>query len=130
LKGPVFLDLGEVMEIHRDQIERYGGRPGIRDMDLLQSAVSMPAMGFGEDYLHTDIYEMTGAYLFHLIRNHPFVDGNKRTGAVAAEVFLLLNGKELDADEENLEAMVRDVAEGTMGKAGAAEFFKKYVSGR
>jgi death-on-curing protein len=66
LKGPVFLGLGEVMEIHRDQIERYGGRPGIRDMGLLQSAVSMPA-----------------AYLFHIIQNHPFVDGNKRTGAVA-----------------------------------------------
>jgi len=84
LKGPVFLGLGEVMEIHRDQIERYGGRPGIRDMGLLQSAVSMPAVGFGDYYLHSDIYEMAGAYLFHIIRNHPFVDGNKRTGAIAA----------------------------------------------
>jgi len=127
LKGPVFLGPGEVMEIHRDQIERYGGRPGIRDIGLLQSAVSMPAVGFGDDYLHSDIYEMAGAYLFHIIRNHPFVDGNKRTGAVTAVVFLLLNGKELDADEENLEAMVRDVADGTIGKAEARDFFRKYV---
>jgi len=123
----VFLDLGEVMEIHRDQIERYGGRPGIRDMGLLQSAVSMPAVGFGDDYLHSDIYEMAGAYLFHIIRNHPFVDGNKRTGAVAAVVFLLLNKKDLHATEENFEAMVRDLAEGTEDKAGATDFFKKYV---
>jgi len=68
---------------------------------------------------------MAAAYLFHIIRNHPFVDGNKRTGAVAAVVFLLLNHKELHATEESLEAMVRGLAEGTEDKAGATDFFKK-----
>lgn len=126
MKEPLFLGLDEVFEIHRDQIERYGGRPGIRDIELLQSALAMPAAGFGEGYLHTDIQEMAAAYLFHIVRNHPFVDGNKRTGAVAALVFLMMNGIELHASEESLEKMVRSVAEGETGKAGVAEFFRKH----
>jgi death-on-curing protein len=119
-----FLGLDEILEIHRDQIERYGGSAGIRDMGLLQSAVAMPAAGFGEDYLHNDIFEMAAAYLFHVTQNHPFVDGNKRTGAVAAVVFLDINGVELNADEDELEALVRSVATGEADKAAATEFFK------
>ncbi len=99
MKEPIFLGLEEIIEIHRDQIERYGGYLGIRDIELLQSAVAMPAAGFGEDYLHADIHEMAAAYLFHIVRNHPFVDGNKRTAAVVAVVFLTMNGIELYADE-------------------------------
>ena len=64
-------------------------------MELLQSAVAMPPAGSGEDFFHSDIYEMAGAYLFHIIRNHPFVDGNKRTGVVAAVVSRMMNGIEL-----------------------------------
>ncbi len=130
MKEPLFLGLDEVIEIHRDQIERYGGHPGIRDIELLKSAVAVPAAGLGEDYLHGDIYEMAAAYLFHIIRNHPFVDGNKRTGAVAAVVFLMMNGVGLHADEESFEAMVRSVAEGKMGKTGAAGFFRRHARGR
>ena len=125
MRKPLFLDLGEIIEIHRDQTEKYGGHSGIRDIGLLKSAAAMPAAGFGEDYLHTDIFEMAAAYLFHIIRNHPFVDGNKMVGTVAAMVFLMMNGKEVDADEDKLEAMVRSVAEGKMDKIGIAEFFRK-----
>jgi death-on-curing protein len=130
LKEPIFLGLYEVMEIHRDQIERYGGHPGIRDMELLQSAVAMASAGFGEDYSHADIYEMAAAYLFHIIRNHPFMDGNKRTGAVTAMVFLMMNGKEIDVGEDSFEAMVRSVAGGKADKTSAAEFFRKHAKGR
>lgn len=126
MKEPFFLGLDEVFEIHRDQIERYGGHSGIRDMELLQSAVAMPAAGFGEDYLHADIHEMAAAYLFHIVRNHPFVDGNKRTGAVAALVFLIMNGIELHASEDSLEKIVRSVANGKMDKAGVSAFFRKH----
>ena len=125
---PAFLALDEVVEIHRDQLERYGGRPGIRDIELLQSAVAMPAAGYYADYFHSDIYEMAAAYLFHIIRNHPFVDGNKRTGAVAAIVFLMMNGIELHAAEDCFEDMVRSVAEGKMDKAKAASFLKKHAN--
>jgi len=130
LKEPLFLGLDEVIEIHRDQIERYGGHPGIRDIELLKSAVAVPAAGFGEDYLHTDTYEMAAAYLFHIIRNHPFVDGNKRTGAVAAVVFLIMNDIELHAKEESFESMVRSIAEGKLDKTGAAKFFRRHARGR
>jgi len=126
LKKPLFLGLDEVVQIHRDQIERYGGHPGIRDMELLQSAVAMPSAGYEKDYLHADILEMAAAYLFHIVRNHPFVDGNKRTGAVAAFVFLMMNGIELHAGEARFEKMVRSVADGKMDKAGVTAFFRKH----
>ncbi|OGQ50787.1 MAG: death-on-curing protein [Deltaproteobacteria bacterium RIFCSPLOWO2_02_FULL_53_8] len=122
---PIFLLLTEVVEIHCDQIMRYGGSPGIRDVELLQSAVGMPTAGFSEDYLHSDIFEMAAAYLFHIIRNHPFIDGNKRTGAVTALVFLMMNGIEIVAKEDKFEAMVRSVAEGKMDKVSVAVFFRK-----
>jgi death-on-curing protein len=122
---PVFLTLGEVIEIHRDQIERYGGDPGIRDLGLLQSATAMPAAGFGGCYLHTDLFEMAAAYLFHITQNHPFIDGNKRTGAMASLVFLSLNELDLEADEEEFERIVLGVAQGKIDKASVAEFFRK-----
>jgi death-on-curing protein len=125
--APVFLNLAEVLEIHRDQIERYGGQPGIRDVRLLQSAIAMPAAGFGGRYLHEDLFEMAAAYLFHIVRNHPFVDGNKRTGAVAALVFLSLNDVEIDAEEEAFEQAVLAVAEGKWSKADVAPFLRDHV---
>ena len=117
MKEPVFLGLDEVIEIHHDQIDRYGGPSGIRDIELLKSAISMPPATFGGEYLHKNLYEMAAAYLFHVVRNHPFLDGNKRTGAVAAVVFLIMNGIELQADEDSFEKLVRSVAEGKTDKA-------------
>lgn len=91
---PLFLTLEEILEIHRDQIERYGGALGVRDNGLLESAVAASESGFGSHYLHRDVYEMAAAYLFHLVQNHPFIDGNKRAGAATALVFLVINGVE------------------------------------
>lgn len=125
VEDPVFLTLGEVIEIHRDQIERYGGDPGLRDLGLLQSALAMPAVGFGGRYLHTDLFEMAAAYLFHITQNHPFIDGNKRTGAVASLVFLSLNDVEIEANEGEFERIVVGVAEGKIDKASVVEFFRK-----
>jgi death-on-curing protein len=122
---PVFLSLAEVLEIHRDQIERYEGHAGLRDLGLLQSALAMPAAGFGGRYLHGDLIEMAAAYLFHIVQNHPFIDGNKRTGTVAAIVILSLNGIELEADETQLEQLVIDVAKGKAGKNIVADFLRK-----
>lgn len=122
---PVFLSLGEVIEIHHDQIERYGGHPGIRDIGLLQSALAMPAAGFGGRFLHMDLFEMAAAYLFHIIQNHPFIDGNKRTGAVASLVFLSLNGVEIEADEEEFEKIVLAVVKGSFIKLKLRSFFGK-----
>jgi death on curing protein len=125
VKEPLFLRLEEVIEIHNDQIKRYGGRSGIRDLELLKSALAMPEAGMGGEYLHADIYAMAAAYLFHIVRNHPFLDGNKRTGAVSAIIFLMLNGIELEADENNFEKMVVSVAEAKTGKAAIARYLRK-----
>jgi len=124
---PVFLTLNEVLEIHHDQIERYGGKAGIRDIELLQSAMGMPAAAFDGRFLHADLYEMAAAYLFHIVQNHPFIDGNKRTGAVAALIFLSLNKIEIAAKEKDFEEMVRAVAEGKSKKGTVAEFFRKHA---
>ncbi len=123
-EDPVFLTLGEVIEIHRDQIERYGGGPGIRDLGRLQAALAAPAAAFCGRYLHTGLFEMAAAYLFHITQNHPFIDGNKRTGAVASLVFLTLNDVDMEADQEEFAETVMGVAEGKIDKAEVAEFFR------
>ena len=121
---PTFLELGEILLIHADQIERYGGTAGIRDIGLLQSAAAMTRAGIADRYLHEDIFEMAAAYLYHIVRDHPFVDGNKRTGAVAAFVFIALNEVEVIVDERKLENLVRSVAEGARTKSDIAAFFR------
>jgi len=123
--APIFLTLDEVVEIHRDMIERYGGSAGIRDLDLLESAIAMPQAGMGDQYFHSTLFEMAAAYLFHIVQNHPFVDGNKRVGAMAAFVFLKLNGFTMNVKEAEFEKMVRQVAEGQSKKAQIATFFQK-----
>jgi death-on-curing protein len=126
--APTFLELAEVVEIHRDQIARYGGAEGIRDLGLLQSALAMPAAGARGEYFHDDLFAMAAAYLFHIVKNHPFVDGNKRVGAVAALVFLDLNGIELRAPEDDFEALVTSVADGRTAKTQIAQFLRDHAT--
>ncbi len=121
---PAFLTIDEVLAIHRDQISRYGGEEGVRDWGLLQSAIAMPAAAFGGQFLHGDLCEMAAACLYHLVQNHPFVDGNKRVGAVAAFVFLSLNDVRLTAEIDAYADVVLAVARGEMPKSAVAEFFR------
>lgn len=121
---PLLLTLDEVVVVHRDQIERYGGSFGVRDWGLLQSAVAMPAATFGGQFLHTDLCEMAAAYLFHLVQNHPFIDGNKRVGAAAADVFLGMNDIQFNGDEDDYAELVLSVARGKTRKSTAAEFIR------
>jgi death-on-curing protein len=121
---PVFLTLDEILKIHKDQITRYGGDPGIRDIDLLLSAIGTPAAGIRDRYLHRDLFEMAAAYLIHIVQDHPFVDGNNRTGVVAALIFLELNSIEIELEEAKLEKVVRSVAEGKREKSKLIEFLR------
>jgi len=123
---PKFLSLTEVLEIHQDQLARYGGDTGIRDIELLKSALGMPSATYGGEFLHTDVHLMTAAYLFHLVKNHPFVDGDKRVGAVAALVFLVLNGYDFGAPEDDFAEMVLAVARGEIDKAEVAVFIRRW----
>jgi len=123
--APLFLDLDRVLRTHLSLIERYGGETGVRDVGLLHSAIAMPQASFGGEFLHKDLLEMAAAYLFHLVQNHPFIDGNKRTGAAAAIIFLDMNGVEIEADEEGLVDLTLRVARGKAGKSEIAEFLRR-----
>ena len=85
---PEFLDLADVLLIHEEQLARYGGSAGLRDQGLLESAIAMPQATFGGAFVHEDLFAMAAAYAFHITENQPFVGGNKRTGVLAAVVFL------------------------------------------
>jgi len=124
---PRFLNTAEVLEIHEEMIDRYGGSAGVRDQGLLESALAVPQSGFGGQYLHTDIYQMAAAYLFHITQNHPLIDGNKRVGAMVAFVFLKMNRLTLTATEIQFERIVRAVAESKLGKEDIAKFFQTHT---
>lgn len=124
---PVFLSVDRIKRIHLDQVERYGGEPSIRDQGLLESAAAMPAASFGDQFLHAFPHEMAAAYLFHLVSNHAFVDGNKRVGLATALMFLKVNGKRLECEHQALEDLVLGVARGEKEKVDVAIFFRDHV---
>lgn len=97
---PRFLTEKEVLEIHNYQTQAFGGAADLRDNGLLRSAVAAPQASFGGNFLYADIFEMAAAYWISIVGNHPFVDGNKRTGAMCAAVFLELNNHEFIIDED------------------------------
>ena len=117
---PRFLSLDEVLGLHQRQIELYGGATGVRDLGLLQSAISLPAASFDGAWLHASLEEMAAAYLFHLAQNHPFVDGNKRTAAIAMIVFLVMNDLVPVFTADELVELTVGVASGSHSKAEVA----------
>lgn len=123
--NPKFLTLNQVIILHQLQIDQFGGSPGVREEGLLLSALAQPKSGFGNEYLHKDLYEMAAAYLFHLVKNHAFNDGNKRIAALTAAVFLQVNGVMVTADEDEFEKLVLDSAQSLTSKDQIAEFFRK-----
>lgn len=123
---PRFLDLADVLEVHATRIELYGGSLGLRDLGLLQSALAQPESGFGGELFHKDLFEMAAAYLFHISRNHAFIDGNKRTALACCLLFLSLNDVEIEADSEELEELAVSTAEGKTQKDEIAEFLRSH----
>ena len=125
--GIPFLSVDELLAIHQRGIEEHGGSPALRDRGLLESAAAMPSAQFGGQYLHGGLPVMAAAYLFHLCKNHPFVDGNKRVSVAAAEIFVLLNDYELNATNLQLEVLTLGVADSSVSKDEVTIFFKKHV---
>lgn len=123
--NPAFLDIEAVYEMQRDQVRRYGGSEGVRDVGLLESALAMPEASFGGYHLHEDLFAMAAAYLYHIVQNHPFVDANKRVGTVAAVTFLDINGVQVIADEGDFEDLVLNVAQSKADKTVIAEFLRQ-----
>jgi death-on-curing protein len=120
-----FLTLIEVLELHRRIIEQSGGAFGIRDVGLLESAIAQPRMTFGGEDLYPSLLEKAAALGFSIIMNHPFVDGNKRTGHAATETFLVLNGIEINASVDEQERLVLAIAAGELGREAFVEWLKR-----
>ncbi len=114
-----------VEAMHAEQLRLHGGAPGVRDEGMLESALARPLQK--EAYGEPDLCELAAAYLFGIAKNHPFVDGNKRTAFAAADLFLYFNGLSIEATPEEIIALVLKVAAGEIDEAGAAAFFRDHT---
>ena len=122
-----YLSLQEVISLHSLLIVQSGGSSGLRDRGALESAVAQPEASFGGEDLYPDLASKAAALGHSLIQNHPFVDGNKRIGHAAMEVFLLLNSHEIDASVEDQEKIFIDVASGKVSRIELSEWISKHM---
>ena len=122
-----YLTLAELLELYQRVIRIGGGAEGIRDWDRLQSAIGQPRMTFGGEELYLTLAGKAGALAYALVKNHPFVDGNKRIAHAAMEVFLVLNGYEIKAEVEEQEMVMLRVAAGEMGREEFVEWIQRHL---
>ncbi len=117
-----FIKESVVLAIHEEQLLAYGGGKGVRDFGLLQSALARPEnlSAYGEP----DVYEMAASYAFGIAKNHPFIDGNKRTAFVVMELFLMLNGAELVANDAECVTIFIALASGDLFEEGLAAWLR------
>lgn len=116
------------LTIHADLLQRYGGKPGLRDLGLLDSALAQPKITVGGKFAHKTLFDKAAAYGFHVCKNHPFIDGNKRVAFVLMDVFLQQNGWEIKAAEEDAYTIMMALASGELTKAQVATWLKKHSS--
>lgn len=121
---PLFLGLADVVAVHNDLVQRYGGLPGIHDVGLLQSVLAMPQASFGGEWLHRDLHEIAAAYAFHISADHTFVNGNKRTGLACALVFLEVSGTSVEDPKGLLYKVMVDLESGALSKLGFADVLR------
>lgn len=122
-----YLTVGEILEIYRRVMEQSGGFSGIRDLGALESAVAQPQMTFSGHDLYPTVVEKAAALGFSLIQNHPFVDGNKRAGHAAMEIFLVLNGHEIDADVDQQMEVILSVASGKLDRDAFTAWLEQHI---
>lgn len=122
-----YLAFAEVLELHRQVMEQSGGAGGILDLTALESALAQPRMTFDAEELYPSMEEKASALGFSVIKNHPFVDGNKRTGHAAMETFLVLNGYEIRASVDEQEHVILRVAAGDMTREEFTAWLRGHV---
>ena len=122
-----YLTLTEVLELHHRVIKQSGGTAGLRDLGALESAIAQPRMTFGCVDLYPTVVEKSSALGFSLVKNHPFVDGNKRTGHAAMEVFLVLNGLEINASVEEQENVILALASSEIEREKFTEWLRTHI---
>lgn len=123
-----YLTLAEVLRIHEVVLAIDGGSAGLRDLNGLESAIAQPQMSFDDQELYVSLTEKTAALGFSLIQNHPFVDGNKRVGHAAMEVFLVLNGYEILADVDEQERVVLGIATGAYSRDFLRDWVESHIT--
>jgi len=124
VKEPIWVDASDALAIHEILLVRHGGAPGVRDEGLLESALARPRQQFA--YASPDIVDMATAYTAGIVQNHPFVDGNKRTGFVVGVLFLEMNGFEFTASEAEAALAVLELAAGSIDETGFALFLRDH----
>lgn len=122
------VSVAEIVELHHRILRQTRGAEGIRDLGALESAVAQPFQMFSGEDLYPSLAAKAAALGFSIIRNHPFVDGNKRVGHAALEVMLVLNGLELSATTDEQEHVVLAVASGAMSRDEFSEWVETHVS--
>jgi death on curing protein len=125
-----YLTLAEVIELHRGILEQVAGSGGIRDLGALESAIAQPRMTFGGEELYPTIIEKASALGFSIVMNHPFVDGNKRTGHAAMETFLVLNRLEIKAAVDEQERVILALAAGELDRNAFTHWLQQSVESR
>lgn len=126
MNGLRYLTVEQVLFIHMRLIAETGGSPGLRDLALLESAVARPQATFGGEDLYPDLFVKAAALLDSLVRNHPFVDGNKRVGVTAAGLFLRLNNQQLTASNAELEQFALQSARSELDVEEIAAWLRSY----
>ncbi|MEH2007940.1 type II toxin-antitoxin system death-on-curing family toxin [Nostoc sp.] len=130
MQTPRFLSISQVLDIHQDEINSFGGTSGVRDEGLLDSALAQPQAPFGGELLHPTIHEQAAAYLYHLAMNHPFIDGNKRTAFAVMDTFITLNGYSLNLSQEQAYNLVIQVVTKEISKEELSRFLELHLQGK
>lgn len=130
MQTPRFLSISQVLDIHQDEINSFGGTSGVRDEGLLDSALAQPQATFGGELLHPTIHEQAAAYLYHLAMNHPFIDGNKRTAFAVMDTFITLNGYSLNLSQDQAYNLVIQVVQKEISKEELSAFLELHLQGK
>jgi len=131
VQEPKFVSLGEAIQIHNHHIQKQiedgeGGSQEIADLGLLKSAIAQPQSGSKEGFFYKNLFEMAAVYAFHIIKNHPFVDANKRTGMSCAIAFLEENGYQMTANSDQLYETATGIANNLIRKEDVVRFFQEH----
>lgn len=127
MDDPVWISRELVIAIHRRQLAEHGGIDGVRDMGLLDSALARPRPQFAYADPKPDACALAAAYSYGIARNHPFLDGNKRSAFVICKVFLVLNGQDIDADKTALYETFFRLADGSLSEDQLAGWLRKHL---
>ena len=123
-----YLSLAEILFLHKELISTSGGSGGVRDLGALESAINQPRITFDQKELCPDLVSKAAALCFSIIKNHPFIDGNKRVGHAAMEVFLFFNGHEIKAGVDEQENLILDIASGKLDRKNFTSWIKDHIT--